>query len=225
MPRENIKDQRKQQLIQATMDSIAKRGLSETTITHICKGARLSRGIVNFYFTSKEKMMQGVLVHLLAEYAAIWKLAREKAGPDKQAQLEAIIRAQFDRRLCSAKRLNVLSAFWGHAASHEPYRACFAASDAEITEALAACWDGPQPEAFAGQCFALIRGLWLRYLLAPKATDREALANEALSFAAERREPLKLVGGHAPGVSMRKPSRRRETSDAQMDIEDLFANG
>jgi len=45
MANASIKDKRKKQLIEATMDSISKRGLSDTTITHICKAADMSRGI------------------------------------------------------------------------------------------------------------------------------------------------------------------------------------
>ena len=39
---------RRQQLIDSTVDSIAKRGFSGTTLADVADGAGLSRGIVNF---------------------------------------------------------------------------------------------------------------------------------------------------------------------------------
>ncbi len=221
MPRKPLQDKRKLQLIQATMDSIAKRGLTETTITHISKGAGLSRGIINFYFDSKEMLMRGVLAHLLEEYHQLWTAALIKAEPGKKPQLEAAIRAQFDRRVCSSKRLNVLSSFWGHAASHAPYREQIEASDTAIEAAFAQGMDA----AKSRQLYALIRGLWLRYMLAPKQTDREALAAEALDFAGiSGKAALKMVADN-PKPAKKSPKKAVAPTTTQMDIEDLFANG
>lgn len=219
-------DQRKQQLIDATMDSIAKRGLTETTITHICKGAGLSRGIVNFYFESKELMMREVLVHLLDEYAGIWQQSLSKAdAASKDAKLEALVRAQFDRRVCSSKRLNVLSAFWGHAASHTAYRTQFEASDSAIEAAFATTLEREK----ARQLYALVRGLWLRYLLSPKTTNRDALALEALDFAKGQNKALKVVANNNAARSRAADSKKKAAASnhapMQLDIEDLFSHG
>lgn len=224
MPKQRIKDQRRSQLIKATIDSIARRGLNETTITHICQGANLSRGIVNFYFESKEQLMRQVLASLLEDYQTVWQQARDKAPEDKAARLEAIIRAHFDRRICASKRLNVLSAFWGHAASHEPYRLQFEASDQAVIGALAACMKRAQAQQMAEQCFALIRGLWLKFLLAPRQQDRAVLAEEALFFVRLQSAPLKVVAEN-PEVTKKAKSQKPKAPAAQMDIEDLFANG
>jgi len=158
-------------------------------------------------------LMRGVLAHMLSEYQQIWENAASK-----EASLNALIAAQFDRRICSSKRLNVLSAFWGHAANHTPYREQFAQSDAAIEAALAQHMEA----AKARQLFALIRGLWLRFLLAPKNTNREALANEALAFALGQNKALKVVAANEKPA--KKPSAKKK-ADTQMDIEDLFANG
>lgn len=221
MMRQHKQDQRKIQLIQATMESIAKRGLTETTITHICKEAGLSRGIINFYFDSKERLMRGVLAYLLEEYEMIWQQALSKAQNGTKAQrLEALIRSQFDRRICSSKRLNVLSAFWGHAASHSAYREQFAASDAAIEKALTELLE----PAKASQLFALIRGLWLRFLLAPKTNNRDTLSTEALAFAYGQNKALKVVADNAKAPP-KAAAPKKSAASGQMDIEDLFANG
>ncbi len=231
MSRTNVKDKRKQQLINATVDCIAKRGLSETTITHISKGAGMSRGIINFYFTSKEMMMRDVLVSLIDEYETIWQSAWEGAGTNPRNQLEAIVNAHFDRKICSPKRLNVLSAFWGHAASHEAYRTKIDESDMKLQQIIAELWkqiapEGFKSEQFSRQLHALIRGMWLSYLLAPKTTDREELAKECLAFIDQHVVPLRVVKAQdAPVVAKAKPAPKPKKVPAasQMDIEDLFA--
>lgn len=224
------------------MESIAKRGLTETTITHISKGASMSRGIINFYFTSKEMMMREVLAYLIGEYEASWMNAMNKAE-GARAKLNVLIEAHFDRKVCSSKRLNVMSAFWGHAASHDAYREKIDASDAKLCKAIEALWrelapKGYDPQQFAFQLHALIRGMWLSYLLAPKTTDREKLAAQCVAFVEQHVAPLRVVSANpkpkapaapvqivAPKVKPKPKARAKKKDDGQMDIEDLFANG
>ena len=74
------KETRRLQLIEATIDSLAKRGYAETTMADVTEGAGLSRGIVNFHFESKEKLLVATLQHMYEEYAAHWRAAQLTAG-------------------------------------------------------------------------------------------------------------------------------------------------
>jgi TetR/AcrR family transcriptional repressor of bet genes len=241
MSRANVKDKRKAQLIGAALESIAKRGLLETTITHISKGAGMSRGIINFYFNSKEMMMRETLKTLIEEYEAEWTEALKKAGEDGRARIQALVAVHFDKKLCSARRLNVMSAFWGHAATQTAYRNQLEAADAKIetalTSALGHMLGGTLEEAksAAVQLHAMIRGLWLNFMLNPKDSTREALAAQCLSFI-ERLSgaPVRIVRDHmiarpvrapqAPKLETR-PARKGKTPEPQqLDIEDLFSS-
>lgn len=251
MPRANVKDKRKAQLITATLDSIAKRGLQETTITHISKGAGMSRGIINFYFTSKEAMLQETLRTLVDEYDAHWQ---EALAPEKnlkgQARLTALATAHFSKKLCQAKRLNIMSAFWGHAATHTAYRDVLRKSDMALEQALCESWkqagvteqEAPQ---VARQNHALIRGLWLAFMLSPQETDRDNLLAECVAFIEQRLGASKLVSnvaakrrilestpptqsaGNVTSLAAAKAAAKRPQKadglEGQMDIEDLFA--
>lgn len=240
MARSNVKDKRKLQLISATMDSIAKRGLTETTITHISKGANMSRGIINFYFTSKEMMMRDVLATLIGEYEEVYKAALEGSKGGAREKLSALVAAHFDKKVCTSKKLNVMSAFWGHAASHDAYREKIEASDAALLSIIASLWaeiapKGYAPQAFARQLHAMIRGLWLSYLLAPKTTQRESLAAECLAFIDQHAQPIRVVTEKvvekvmvqaAPAKAIITPLKaklKKPEPQPQMDIEDLFA--
>jgi len=241
MSRANVKDKRKAQLIAAALESIAKRGLMETTITHISKGAGMSRGIINFYFASKEMLMRETLKTLIDEYEAEWAEAIAKTGDDGRVKLDALIAAHFNKKLCSARRLNVMSAFWGHAASQAAYRNQLEAADAKIetvlTSALAHTLGGSLDEAknAATQLHALIRGLWLNFMLNPRDVAREMLAAQAISFIDRLTgAPVRIVrdhmiarpaverGIHAPKA--KPPRKAKDAAPKQLDIEDLFAN-
>lgn len=242
MSRANVKDKRKAQLIAAALESIAKRGLLETTITHISKGAGMSRGIINFYFTSKETMLRETLKTLIDEYEVEWGEALAKSSDEGRARIDALIAVHFGKKLCSARRLNVMSAFWGHAASQSAYRNQLEAADAKIenalTAALAHTLGGSLEEArdAATQLHALIRGLWLNFMLNPKDSAREVLAAQAASFIDRLAgAPVRIVRDHIIArpakpevtsvVPKAKPARKaKEPAQQQLDIEDLFGN-
>ena len=44
-------------LIDASIETIAKRGLSDSTISHVAKQAKVSQGYANFRFKSKENLL------------------------------------------------------------------------------------------------------------------------------------------------------------------------
>ncbi len=241
MSRANVKDKRKAQLIAAALESIAKRGLMETTITHISKGAGMSRGIINFYFNSKEMMLRETLKTLIDEYETEWAEAIAKPGDEGRARLDALVAVHFGKKLCSARRLNVMSAFWGHAATQAAYRNQLEAADAKIenilTASLAHTLGGSLDEArdAATQLHALIRGLWLNFMLNPKDVARELLAAQAASFIDRLTgAPVRIVRDHliarpkqeaATGVMAKaKAPRKAKDQTQQLDIEDLFGN-
>lgn len=254
MPRADVKDKRKGELIAAALDSIAKRGLLETTITHIAKGAGMSRGIINFYFSSKEMMMREALKAMIDEYESAWQQAQHGLEHDPYTRIRALIDVHFSKKLCASRRLNVMSAFWGHAASQAAYRNQLEAADAAVerafTEVLAHYEQVSLEEAthHARQLHALIRGLWLSFMLNPQSVSRESLALECYAFidrltgapvrivrevqepataaAVEAKKPnIELVKKQSAPKAPKPPkekSIKAQVPPAQMDIEDLF---
>ncbi|HTC83182.1 MAG TPA: TetR family transcriptional regulator, partial [Rhizomicrobium sp.] len=57
MGRLEIKESRRVQLIEATIDTLARHGFAEFTLAQVAEAAGLSQGIVNFYFHSKEALL------------------------------------------------------------------------------------------------------------------------------------------------------------------------
>ena len=62
--RSDIKHMRREQLIEATIDTIAKYGFRKTTLSQVAKRAQLSQTIVNFYFKTKDGLLLEMLKFL-----------------------------------------------------------------------------------------------------------------------------------------------------------------
>ncbi|WP_132958206.1 TetR family transcriptional regulator C-terminal domain-containing protein [Rhizobium sp. BK251] len=182
--RKASKETRRQQLIEATIDSLAKRGYSETTLADVADGAGLSRGIVNFHFESKEKLLIATLQFMADEYAAHWNAALEKAGSGVAAQLWALVAADFDRRICTKRKLAAWCAFWGEAKSRPTYQALCGARDVKYQETFVALCQALKAEggyaivaeATALALCAVMEGLWLRLMMGDGLTREKAHA-------------------------------------------------
>ncbi|WP_136620554.1 MULTISPECIES: transcriptional regulator BetI [Mesorhizobium] len=207
--RKASKEVRQLQLIEATIDSLAKRGYSETTMADVADGAGLSRGIVNFHFESKERLLIATLQHMYDEYSAHWRNALQKAGDDPAQQLQALVSADFDRSICNKRKLAAWCAFWGEAKSRPTYQALSSARDAVYqTIFIDLCATLKQsgsyayePQVMALALSAMLEGLWLRLMMGTEDTTRETAlqaANEFLSVAFPKHYPSKAAGAPKP---------------------------
>ena len=181
--RKASKETRQQQLIEATIDSLAKRGYSDTTLANVADGAKLSRGIVNFHFESKEKLLVATLQYMADEYAGHWNATLEKAAPSAAGRIWALVNADFERKICTRRKLAAWCAFWGEAKSRPTYQALCGASDlnyqntfvtlcAELKSEGDYAYD-PEPMAL-GIC-AMLEGLWFRLMMNDGLTREKAL--------------------------------------------------
>lgn len=181
--RKATKEARQAQLIEATIDSLAKRGYSETTLADVADGAGLSRGIVNFHFESKEKLLVATLQYMADEYAANWNALLEKAGPRPADRLWALVGADFDRKICTKRKLAAWCAFWGEAKSRPTYQALCGASDVYYVDTfIGICRElqgeggyDSDPQSIALGLCAMIEGLWLRLMMGDGLTRDRAL--------------------------------------------------
>ena len=73
-------EQRREQLIKATIKCIARKGLSKTTMADVTKTAKLSLGIVNLHFQSKDKLLVETLRYIAEEYKLGWDAVVEAIG-------------------------------------------------------------------------------------------------------------------------------------------------
>ncbi len=137
-PRKLPRDARRLQLIEATIETIARQGYSRTTLTEVARTAGLSHGLVNFHFETKEKLLVEVLLYLAEEYRANWTGAVALAGPSAPEQLDAMLAADFRPELCTPARLSAWCAFWGEAQGRPLYQEKCGSNDEEYNQCLEA---------------------------------------------------------------------------------------
>jgi TetR/AcrR family transcriptional repressor of bet genes len=182
MARDALKEARKVQLMEATIDCIAARGFAELTLAEVAKAAGLSVGIVNFYFRSKDVLLIETLRHLVAEYIQQTTENIRNAGPSAAAQIAAMIESDFHRAVANRKKVTVWYAFWGETRWRPEFlKICQQLSDSfhsETRETFARLiaeggYSNVDADLVARGFDAMIDGLWLDMLINPKAVDRD----------------------------------------------------
>lgn len=176
------KEARRQQLIQATIRSIARNGLSDTTVATVAREAKLSQGIVNLHFQSKDRLLVETLRHVADEYRDAWENALAQAGPSPAEQLEALVNVDFEPSVFDRNKVAVWFAYWSETKSRPTYRKLCAERDRgydrKLREIITALideggYDDLDPEDLTCGLSALSAGLWLDLLVSPRSISRE----------------------------------------------------
>lgn len=181
----------RQQLIAATIEVIAADGFADMTLAKVSQRARVSRGLVNFHFTSKEQLLVETLRSLTEEYRDAWRkaVAKPKTARDK---LLALLRADFSPKVCNRKKIAVWYAFWGEAKSRPTYLDVCAPADAafaDMVERLCGevAEEGGYPidAALAARGLrCMTDGLWLELHMTPQSFRRDVAMRTCLQYLA-----------------------------------------
>jgi len=181
-PRKASKEQRRQQLIDATISAIARKGYAALTLADVARAAGLSGGIVNFHFESKEKLLVATLRQLAEEYRRNWQTALKETGPSPAARLAALATADFNDVVCTPVKLAAWSAFWAEAQNRPTYMEHCGANDAEFHTTVRAIvseiiaegrYSERDPGRIARAVDALLEGLWLDLITSYSPVSRE----------------------------------------------------
>ncbi|MCY0095828.1 TetR family transcriptional regulator C-terminal domain-containing protein [Hoeflea sp. J2-29] len=174
----------------ATIDSLAKRGYAATTLADVADGAGLSRGIVNFHFTSKDNLLSETIRYLQDEYTAHWLALVKKADTDTASQLLAMVTADLDRKICTHRKLAAWFALITEAKSRPTYHKLAWERDANYRTTLASVCAAAKQEggyvfdaqSTADAIYAMQEGLWLRMMLFGKDYKRESALRVVLDM-------------------------------------------
>jgi TetR/AcrR family transcriptional repressor of bet genes len=187
------KEQRQEQLILATIRSVAGRGLSDTTMATVSSEAGLSQGIINLHFQSKERLLVETLRHIADEYRQAWKKALAGAGNAPARQLAALVLVDFRLPVCDRNKLAVWFAFWGESKSRPTYRQICAERDrayrTEMVQVIQALieeggYEEMNADSVAAGLSAMTSGLWLDMLTNPRSMSRQDAREICMQFLA-----------------------------------------
>jgi len=187
------KAERQLQLIHATIRSVARNGLSETTTATVAREAGLSQGIINLHFRSKERLLVATLRFLSEQYRVAWEKALSAAGSGPADKLEAMVATDFRPPVCEQNKLAVWFAFWGESKSRPTYRKICASLDLDYrAELLRVCGDLIDEGGYghldaaevAAGLSAITSGLWLDLLIRPGSTSRDSARRVCMAYLA-----------------------------------------
>jgi len=187
------KEERQHQLIQATIRSVAKNGLADTTMATVSNEAGLSQGIINLHFKSKERLLVETLQFIADEYRESWEKVLKKEGLSRAETLKELILIDFKRPVCDPNKLAVWFAYWGESKSRPTYRKICEMRDVayrkqliDVLELLIGEGGYADRDArtVASTLSALGSGLWLDLLTSPRSMTREKARNICMSYLA-----------------------------------------
>ncbi|QSP95479.1 transcriptional regulator BetI [Marinobacter salinisoli] len=169
MPKIGVKDTRKQQLIEATMASIAELGMQNTTIVSISKRAGMSSGIISHYFGGKQGLIEAALRYMLNQLGGELRERMAHTDGTPLQRLNCIIEANFSEFQRSSLAAKTWLSFWARS-MHEPglkrlQQINNARLYSNLRYSFAQVLDEEQATAAARQAAAMIDGFWLRSAL------------------------------------------------------------
>lgn len=175
-----MKALRKQQLIDATLESVAQYGLQNTTIITISKIAGLSSGIISHYFGGKQGLIEATVKHLLEQLkiALLARVAPQALEPTDR--LKMIIEANFTPLQRSISATKTWLSFWAQS-MHDPGLSRLQNINSKrlysnLLFSFSQILNQNSAKTAAKQTAAMIDGFWLRSALSqnPEEEFRQA---------------------------------------------------
>ena len=200
---------RRAQILEATIESIVRHGLSATTLATVAEAAGLSQGVTVFYFKTKQALLAEALRWHYEEYRAVWRAALDAAPrrPGRAASWPwsgptSTRRSATGARSPSGTRSGARPPP-GRCSPRSPRASTASAPPrcASMCEAAAGLLDPAvwTPATLALAIDSLSDGLWLRMHLDPDAMDHAAalrVMGRALAAAfPSRRDGILAVTG------------------------------
>ncbi|GAA3564416.1 transcriptional regulator BetI [Marinobacter xestospongiae] len=169
MPIVGVRDTRRQQLIDATMASIAELGMQNTTIVSISKRAGMSSGIISHYFGGKQGLIEAALRYLLDQLGREFRERIVRTDGSALQRLDCIVESNFSEFQRSDLAAKTWLSFWARS-MHEPglqrlQQINNARLYSNLRYAFAMALSPAPATAAARQTAAMIDGFWLRSAL------------------------------------------------------------
>ena len=186
------KEQRRQQLIEATIRCIARDGLAAITMHMVTQEAGLSLGIANLHFETKDNLLKETLRSVAEEYhggqIAIMEGRRAAGLADR---LTSLLAFQLGRGVTQRQKMAVWFAYYGEAGARPVYQKIVSASDRMAALKLESLFtdiieEGQYKDANAAEIAmgysALIDGLHLALLVTPREISKRQARVIARNF-------------------------------------------
>jgi TetR/AcrR family transcriptional repressor of bet genes len=182
-PKRSVSKARNRQLlIDATFDVVAEYGVAGVSFTRVLERARLSRGMINLHFESKQQLLLAAAKMMAENYYVHLQNCIEDAGDDPESQLVALLTADFDDTILNPREIGVWFAFRGEARYNPKFKPYSNTRDQHLMQLyddifeqlLKTANDAVlKPRDLTSGLLALTEGLWSDYFMHGDDFDRD----------------------------------------------------
>jgi len=220
VPRDELEEARRAQLIEVTIDSLADVGYVGTTLAQIARRAGVSPGLVAHYFGEKDGLLEAAF-RTLARVVAVKMSERLALASSPRARVQAVIDANlgpenFDRRTGTA-----WLAFWGQVLHVEGLKRVQTAYQrrmlSNLRSDLRSMIPAEDARTLAAMIAAMIDGVWLRAALSQwQEADSASACALLTAFVDGRLRDLAQL--HAPSAGVVNPAPAADADTGSMRI-------
>jgi TetR/AcrR family transcriptional regulator, fatty acid metabolism regulator protein len=193
-----IEEQRRSQIVDTAIQTIATQGFSQASLAEIAKEAGISKGVISYHFDGKEELVEEILRSLLRKPAEFVKERVSRAATASE-KLRAYIEANFDFMKLNRMGYVALVDLWGQRGlgrnslnvdAYEPSRHYLAhlLEEGQRTGEMRALPVMPTASLIQGA----IDGVMLQWVLNEKAIDLDVARDEVVEMV------LRQVQGERP---------------------------
>lgn len=160
--------ERRQELAEATLQTMKEEGFARTTVQRVSARAGLAQGLVHHYFATKAEMVEAAI--RLASTEISKELVRLLAGAETpRERLDAVVRANLTTAVFNPEVTRAWLAFAAEAETHPRYdrivKAIYARLRSNLRLALKDLAGPEEADALALTVALMIDGAWMRCAL------------------------------------------------------------
>jgi TetR/AcrR family transcriptional repressor of bet genes len=183
-----LPEQRRQELIEATIECLKRHGHEGLSMRAIAAQAGVSLGLINHHFPNKDELIAAAYRHFNNELVGALTAAVQRAPAAPRARMHAFLQASFSRPNLDPDALAVWVVFWGmfrhspliQGVHRESYQGYVQLLRDMLTQLVSAAGPRAPPvdlRLAAIGLTALLDGLWLEWCLEPASfRPTEAIA-------------------------------------------------
>jgi betaine-aldehyde dehydrogenase len=213
LPRDELEETRRSQLIEVTIDSLAEVGYVGSTLAQIASRAGVSPGLVAHYFRDKDGLLLAAF-RTLARRVSRGAQARLALARTPRGRIQAVIDANIAPEEFNQRTGTAWLAFWGqvlHAEGLKRVQNVYQGRTlSNLRHALKRLLPAHEAHSLAAMIAAMIDGVWLRAALSNwQEADSEGARALLTAFVDGRLKEYAAAAGGAASAGASGPPRAR----------------
>ncbi len=187
MSKTEVANERKEQIVKATVDCITRYGYHNFSMQDVAKHAGVSKGIIHYYFLNKDELMMSVLDRVVGDIEAVLSKHMQTTD-DSVKKLEGFVQVCFDIVKSTKEYYQVNMDFWTQINQKDEVRSViarhynkFRVTCANVIEegVKKNIFKEVNPMDYASLVIALIDGISLQWLFDDKTFDYPTITQNA----------------------------------------------